>query len=243
MTKKLFVRFSTAQDEQKIFDYYTENQHEFVAKREPEIWKERIASGAVTLIEDEQGKIVASTICYPVISMTDKGEDIHKWTEIGSVRVTLDGVGLFKPLLAASVMRSALLEPPEDRFAIEIVIGNAHSKHVFMKEGATPWRIPEELRLMVEDTLSADDTTGAVDWFQLGIEAMPHFAKTLLDLEASPKLTDKKTGEVYELDFSKCVLTNIFHKELEKASTLHLGDTKKPDMSQGIKSARDKFAP
>lgn len=243
MSKKLFVRFSTPQDEQKIFDYYTENQHEFVAKREPEIWKERIASGAVTLIEDEQGKIVASTICYPLITMNDKGEDVHKWTEIGSVRVTLDGAGLFKPLLAASVMRSALLEPPEDRFAIEIVIANAHSKHVFAKEGATPWAIPHELKLMVEDTLSPDDTTGAVDWYQLGVESMPHFAKTLLELEKNPTLVNKKTGEVYELDFSKCVLTNIFHKELEKASGLNLGDAKHPDMRQGIKSARDKFAP
>ncbi|MDE1152646.1 MAG: hypothetical protein PW788_08930 [Micavibrio sp.] len=243
MTKKLYVRFSTAQDEQKIFDYYSDNQHEYVAKREPEIWKERIASGAVTLIEDEQGKIVASTITYPIVVMNEKGEDTHKWTEIGSVRVTLDGAGLFKPLLSAAVLRSFLLEPPEDRYAVEIVIGNAHSKHVFTKEGATEWKIPEELRLMVEDSISPDDTTGAVDWFQMGVETIPGLARNITHREANPVVVNSKTGEKFEIDFSKCLLTTVFRDELDKVAGLDLGDTKAPNMSHGIKSCRDKFTP
>ena len=243
MTTKLYVRFSTAQDEQKIFDYYNEHQHEFVAKRDPEIWKERISSGAVTLIEDDKGKIVASTICYPLVVQNDQGEDVHKWTEIGSVRVTLDGIGLFKPLLSAAVLRSYMLEPPEDRFAIEIVIANAHSKHVFLKEGATPWNIPQQLKDLVQDTLAPDDTTGAVDWYQLGVESIPHFARTLLNRESNPVVTNKATGEQYELDFSKCLLTTTLRDALEKVSGLDFGDAKKPDMSQGIKSYRDKFTP
>ncbi|MBI1214265.1 MAG: hypothetical protein GC185_00435 [Alphaproteobacteria bacterium] len=243
MAKKLYVRFSTAQDEQKIFDYYTENEHEFVAKRDPEIWKERISSGAVTLIEDEQGKIVASSISYPLMTKDADGNDAHTWSEIGSVRVTLDGIGLFKTLMAAHVMRSYMLEPPDDRFAIEIVIGNEHSKHVFLKEGATPWQIPDELRKLVEDTMSPDDDTGAVEWFQLGVEAMPHFAQQLLKQEANPKLVNKKTGEEYELDFSKCVLTTTLRDQLEKLSGLDFGDKAKPQMKHGLKKFRDKFNP
>jgi len=243
MATKLYVRFSTAADEQKIFDYYNENKHEFVAKREPEIWKERIASGAVTLIEDEHGKIVASSIHYPIVVKDDKGEDVHKWSEIGSVRVTLPGVGLFKALISAHVMRAYLLEPPEDRFAIEIVQGNEHSKHVFLKEGATPWAIPQELADKVAATISKDDTTGKMDWFQLGIESMPHFAKLLLDCEANPKMTNKKTGEEFELDFSKCVVTNKFHDALEKVAGLDFGDPAQPNPAQGLKKHHDKFNP
>lgn len=243
MAKKLYVRFSTSADEQKIFDYYSENEHEFVAKRDPEIWKERIASGAVTLIEDDQGKIVASSISYPLIVQDDKGNDVHKWSEIGSVRVTLDGLGLFKTLMAAHVMRAYLLEPPEDRFAIEIVIGNAHSKHVFLKEGATPWNIPKQLQDLVTDTMAPDDDTGAVEWFQLGVESMPHFAELLLKAEANPLIKNKKTGEEYELDFSKCVVTSMFHDEVKKISGLDFGDAKQPNAAHGLKSFRDKFTP
>lgn len=244
MTKKLYVRFSTAADEQKIFDYYAENQHEFVAKREPEVWKERIASGAVTMIEDENGKIVASSIHYPLVVKNEAGEDVHKWSEIGSVRVTLDNTGLFKPLMAAHIMRAYLLEPPEDRFAIEIVKGNEHSKHVFLKEGATPWNIPAQLADKVNETISKDDTTGNMDWFQLGVESMPHFAKLYVNAEQNPILKNKKTGEEYELDFSKCVVSTMFKEEVKKLSGLDFGDAAKPDPAQSIKNSfRDKLAP
>ena len=62
MAKKLFVRYAEPADEKKIFDFYSQNEHQYVAKRDPDVWRERIANGAVTLIEDENGKIVASAI-------------------------------------------------------------------------------------------------------------------------------------------------------------------------------------
>ncbi|MEZ0225856.1 MAG: hypothetical protein ACAH83_14975 [Alphaproteobacteria bacterium] len=242
MTKKLYVRFSTAADEQKIFDYYAENEHKFVAKRDPEVWKERISSGAVTLIEDEQGKIVASSIHYPLIVKDEKGDDVHKWSEIGSVRVTLDGIGLFKPLMAAHIMRAYLLEPPEDRFAIEIVKGNEHSKHVYLKEGATLWNIPKDLSDKVNATMQPGQEMD-VEWFQLGVEAIPHFAKMYVDAETNPVIKNKKTGEEYELDFSKCVLTTMFQEEVKKLSGLDFGDPQVPNPAHGLKSFRDKFNP
>jgi hypothetical protein len=242
MATKLYVRFSTAADEQKIFDFYSEKEHKFVAKRDPDLWKERIASGAVTLIEDEKGEIVASSIHYPLIVKDDKGEDVHKWSEIGSVRVALEGIGLFKPLMAAHIMRAYLLEPPEDRFAIEIVKGNAHSKHVYLKEGATLWDIPKALSDKVNATMQPGQEMD-VEWFQLGIESMPHFAKLYLDGETNPVVKNKKTGEEYELDFSKCVLTSMFHDEVKKISGLDFGDPAVPNPAHGLKTFRDKFNP
>lgn len=243
MAKKLYVRFSTSKDEQDIFDFYKQNEHEFVAKRDDSIWKERIASGAVTLIQDEDGKIVASSISYPITVTNDKGEEIHKWTEIGSTRVALDGIGLFKTLLSAQMVRAYLLEPPEDRFGAEIIIGNEHSKHVFLKHGATPFDIPDDMRKKVIDSLKPESRDIVVEWFQLGVETIPQFAKNLLDAEKSPKVVHKATGQEYELDFSKCVLMTTFRDNLESAAGMDYGDVKKPNLSHGIKSFRDKFHP
>lgn len=243
MAKKLYVRFSTSKDEKDIFDFYSENEHEFVAKREDGIWRERIASGAVTLVQDEDGKIVASSISYPVTGTDEKGNETHKWTEIGSTRVALDGIGLFRTLISAQVMRAYLLEPPEDRFAMEIIIGNEHSKHVFMKNGATPFDIPDDMRDRILSTLKPESKGIEVEWFQFGVEVIPQFAKNILDAEASPKITHKATGEEYEIDFSRCALTVMFREALEDAAGQDYGDIRKPNLAHGIKAFRDKFHP
>jgi len=244
MAKKLYVRHSKAEDEKAVFDFYTGNPHNFVAKRDRDLWKERIASGAVTIIEDDKGKIMAAAITYPVTKKNAAGEDVHAWSEIGSVRVALDGVGLFKPLLSALVTRAFLLEPPEDRFAIEIVNGNDHSKHVFEKEGAVPFNAPKALLDKVAGTMAPDDTTSKdMNWFQLSIESMPHLAQNMLDCIKNPKLVNKKTGEEYELDFSKSVVVSFFKPALEKIAGNNYGDAKKPDMSQGLKKHRNRLGP
>ncbi len=243
MAKKLFVRFSTAQDEQAIFDFYATNQHAFVFQRDPEVWKERIASGAVTLIHDAQGKIVASSISYPVTQTDKNGNEVHQWTELGSTRVTLDGIGLAKTLVSAQVLRAYLLEPPNDRFVLEVVLGNAHSKHVFTKMGATSFDIPDALHEKVKATIAPGSGQAAVEWFQMGIEIMPGLAKNILESEKNPLLKDKKTGEEYELDFSRCALITQFHDEVKDMALKDLGDVQKPDLSHGVKLFRNRFRP
>jgi hypothetical protein len=243
MAKKLFVRFSTSQDEQAVFDFYNQNKHEFVFQRDPAIWKERIASGAVTLIEDEQGKIVASAIAYPIMQTDASGNEIHQWTELGSARVALDGIGLAKTLLSAQVLRAYLLEPPKDRFVLEIVVGNSHSRHVFTKLGATPYDIPAGLHEKVKATVAPGSGQAAVEWFQMGVEVMPSLAQNLLDSEKNPLLKNKKTGEEYELDFSRCVLMTQFQNEIKDLSGQDYGDAQKPNHAHGLKSFRDKFHP
>jgi len=240
MTKKLFVRFSTAQDEKAIFDFYNQNKHEFVFQRDPEVWKERIASGAVTLIHDENGKIVASSISYPITQKDANGNEVHQWTELGSARVQLDGIGLAKTLVSAMVLRAYLLEPPNDRFVLEIVVGNSHSKHVFTKMGATPFDIPPGLHEKVKATVAPGSGQAAVEWFQMGPEVMPELAKNILDSHKNPIVKNKKTGEEYELDFSRCVLISQFRKEVQDLSAKNFGDVKNPDLKQGLKSFKNK---
>ena len=56
-------------------------------------------------------------------------------------------------------------------------------------------------------------------------------------------MKNKKTGEEYELDFCKCVLTTMFHEEIKKLSGLDFGDPSVPNPAHGLKSFRDKFNP
>lgn len=239
MAQKLFVRFSTSSDEEKIFDFYQSNPHQFVFKRDPEIWRERISSGAVTIIEDEQGNIVASSITYPVTD--DQGR--HMWSELGSTRVALDGLGLVKPLVATQVLRAYLLEPPDDRFVLEIVNGNAHSKHVFEKQGATPFDIPDALRQKVAATVAPENQNTQVEWFQLGVETMPDYARILTEVEKNPVIVHRGTGEVYTLDFSRCALHQHFYQEVVDLSGQDFGDRAMPNLKHGIRAFRDKFHP
>ncbi|MCE9508642.1 MAG: hypothetical protein K8R48_10095 [Alphaproteobacteria bacterium] len=243
MAKKLFVRFSTSQDEKAIFDFYAQNQHQFVFQRDPEVWKERIASGAVTLIHDDTGKIVASSIAYPIIIKDANGNDIHQWTELGSARVQLDGIGLAKTLISAMVLRAYLLEPPNDRFVLEIVLGNSHSKHVFTKMGATPYNIPPELQQKVKATIASGSGQAPVEWFQMGVELMPLLAQNVMESIKNPIVKNAKTGEEYELDFSRCALITQFQKEIKDLALKDFGDVKNPNLKHGLKSFKNKFNP
>lgn len=244
MAKKLFVRFSTSQDEKKIFDYYKENQHKYVFQRDADVWKERISSGAVTLIEDEAGKIVASSISYPVMMKDAKGDDVHQFTEIGSVRVALDGIGLGKTLVSAQVLRAYLFEPPKERFILDIVVGNEASRAMFAKLGATLHDLPAALKKKPEEkTTTSVGGKGAspVDWFQIGPEAIPNLANNLLEREKNPAVVNKATGEEYEIDFSKCMLMTQFKNELKQVAQQDLGNAAKPDYRHTVAAMRNKL--
>jgi hypothetical protein len=235
MTQKLFVRFSTSKDEKDIFDFYKKNEHAFVFQREAKVWQERIASGAVTIIHDDSGKIVAASISYPLTQKSAKGDEAHQWTEIGSTRVSLEGIGLFNTLVSAQVLRAYLLEPPRDRFVMEIIVGNEHSRHVFSKLGATPYKIPESLAEKVKSTIAPGSGQAPVEWFQIGAEAMPAIARKFVEAMKNNVVVNKKTGEEYELDFSRCVLVTRFQNEVKGLTQQNFGDAEKPDYRRPLK--------
>lgn len=235
MPQKLYVRFSTPDDEKKIFDFYNQNQHTFVFLRDPAVWKERIAAGAITLIEDEAGTIVASSISYPALTKDSAGNDVHQWTEVGSTRVALGGIGLFDPLVSAQILRAYLLEPPKDRFVMEIVLGNEHSKHVFSKLGATLYTAPAEMLKAVKSTIAPGSGTSPVEWFQIGAEAIPSIAAKLLDVQKNNLRTDKAAGVQYELDFSRCVLFTRFGNEVKALARQNFGNPATPDLKKPLK--------
>lgn len=201
--ENLYIRFSTSEDLGRIVEFYQQQKTPYVFPREREVWKERAAAGAVTLIENEGGKIVASSISYPVVTTDKDGLPHHRWTEIGSTIVALEGIGLFKPLLSAQIINAALLEPPADGFVLEIVRSNERSISVFSKLGAEPYTIPPELFAVVQGTFTPESQQRDVAWYRIGTDQAGNMARNLDDLRRAPLLNDKKTGAAYRLDFSR----------------------------------------
>lgn len=197
---KLYIRFSTIDDVENIFDFYLSNRHEHVAIRDKTLMKAMIKSGSVTIIEDKNGKIHASSISYPI---SKQGKDNHEWTEIGSTRITLSGLGLFKTLISAQVLHAYIFEPPEDRIVLEIDRDNERSKQVFKKIGAEEFQAPKEIGEAANNTMAPEDRTDEVDWFQFKLSKMEIFAKNILASMEDDYLIQKNTGIRYKLDFSR----------------------------------------
>ena len=58
--KKYFIRFSVEEDFDRISEFYDLNAHKNVLKREHDLMKQLTTDGAVVLVEDEKGQIVAA---------------------------------------------------------------------------------------------------------------------------------------------------------------------------------------
>lgn len=239
---KYFVRFSQPADEKKILEFYDLNSHQNVRKREATILRERINDGAVVLIEDEKGKIVASSITYPHKTTDSDGVEHVKWQEIGSTRIVLNGYpGLFDAMVTMQVLRSFLVEPPEDRFVAQMhtapVQGMAH------KLGWRGFTAKDELIDAKFKTLDPNDLPAASreHWYQLGMEGLPVMANWMVKALDNPVLENKKTGEKIELDFSKSTFFAMFEAEIRNLSGKNFGATDAPDMNEGVQKRRDQW--
>lgn len=240
-TKKLYIRFSKKEDTQNILNFYNNNEHEYVAGRDPAVLKKMAQGGAVTLIEDEKGKIVATSISYPMTQKNDQGIEHHRWSEIGSTRVSLGGLGLFKVLFSAQLIKAFFLEPPEEKFVIEIDHDNKHSKHVFEKIGCEDFEDTGDIQNLAEQTMDPDDTGAEVDWYFFPAEKMHLLAQNMLNFKKNPQITNKKTGEVYELDFSRCQLFTVFEKELRVLANKPIKTPQNSNKRLPIKQASQQF--
>jgi hypothetical protein len=224
--QRLYVRFSQAADDQRIKGFYQshiERHKDRVAMRDPDLWAERAAAGAITIIEDESEKIVATSIAYQV-----KKDGVHSHTEVGSVLVEdqKQGIGLFRILGSAQFLQSYMLETPAEHFLIEITKTNSDSRSAFAKLGAKPFDIPEDLRRTASGTL--DDSWGsvAIDWFRMDSQDMPSLARNLFDAESGGVVLQAKTNDRFVFDFSKCSLMTSFRAATE---SLAKGDVRAPE--------------
>lgn len=239
--QKYFVRFSRAADFDKISEFYDLNSHKNVLKRQTELMKQLAKDGAVILIEDGTGKIVAASITYAHKTTDKNGVERVEWQEVGTTRCVLNGYpGLFDAMITMQTLRAFLVEPPENMFVAQME--TAPVQNLTAKQG---WRRmengpPQELLEGKAKTVSNGHAT-AHDWFALGIEALPIMAQRMKTVMDNPVLENKKTGDKIELDFSKSNFFTMFADVIGELAAKDLGDADKPDMKQNVHQQRDKW--
>jgi hypothetical protein len=239
--KKYFIRFSVEEDFDRISEFYDLNTHKNVLKREHDLMKQMTTDGAVILVEDEKGKIVAASITYAHKAKDEHGVEHVQWQELGTTRCVLNGYGgIFDAMIAMQTMRAFLVEPPDNLFVAQMEttpVQNLAKKLGWRSMEGGP---PESLLAAKRKTVSDGHATSN-DWYVAGIESLPIAAKWFEKTVENPVMTNRKTGEQIELDFSKSTFFRMFKDEIAHLATKDLGDAEKPDAAQSMRARRDKW--
>jgi len=238
---KYFIRFSQETDFNKVAAFYDINAHENVLKRENDLIRKMVDDGAVIIVEDEKGTIVASSITWPHKVTDANGVEQTKWHELGTTRCVLNGYpGLFDAMIAIQSLRSFLVEPPENVFVARMLTTPVQGLARKLGWREMQGEVPQDLVDSRLKTFSGGDP--ALDnWFVFGMEGMPVAAKWLENTLENPVLTNKKTGEQIELDFTKSTFVMMFKDEIKNLAARDFGDVNKPDQSQNLHQRRDKW--
>lgn len=246
---RYYIRFSESADYENISRFYNENRHHNVRARDQELMRNLAANGSVVLLEDEKGKLVGTTVSYPLVSTDANGQEHQKWSEIGSVRFILNGYpGIFDVMAGMSMLRTFLVEPPEDRFVAKIghPAVQKMSERIGWRE-FTPDPLAVELaaktKRMEDDVAAPPDSGSNPKWYQAGLESLPITAKFMASVMDNPVLTNKKTGEQVIIDFSRSPLATIMTPTIRNLASKDLGPVDQPDTSpeRGLAKARDRW--
>ena len=239
--KKYYIRFSVEEDFDRISEFYDLNAHKNVLKREHDLMKQLTGDGAVILVEDEKGKIVAASITYAHKAKDEHGVEHVQWQELGTTRCVLNGYGgIFDAMISMQTLRAFLVEPPDNLFVAQME--TTPVQNLAKKLG---WRSleggPSEALLEAKKKTVTDGHATDNDWYCCGIEGLPVMAKWFESAIKNPVLTNKKTGEQIELDFSKSTFFTMFKEEITHLAQKDLGDVEKPDAAQSLRIRRDKW--
>lgn len=233
---KYFVRFSTAADHQKIMDFYELNAHKNVRKRQSDLVQKLADTGAVILIEDAQGKIVASSITYPHKVTDPDGVERVKWQEIGSTRIVLNGYpGFFDIMVSLQTLRAFLVEPPEDCFVAQMhttAVQKMAERHGWRRFSSAPQKLMDAKRTTVD--LSDTFALSVQNWYAATRESLPYTAKLLCNAIDQPCLTHTKTGNKIQIDFSKSNFLSLFGTDIRELAKKSYGSPDTPDRSKGL---------
>lgn len=242
--EKFYVRYSSAADADKIMKFYMDNQHHNVRMRVEKMLTDRIDEGDVVLIESEKGEIVGASVIYPLMGKDKHGEDIVKWQEIGTLRIIKNGYfGMFNILITAQVMRTMLVEPPEERFVAKI---NPAVWPLAERIGATRWTPSQEVIDSATSTKIPVPGSGdpAENWIQVTREAMPTVAKSMVHVFENPLLKHKnykENGQQIEISFEKIDFVDKFKKEIKELASKDFGDPKNADPNQTMAAAQRRW--
>ncbi len=242
--EKFYVRYSKPEDAEKIIKFYMDNQHHNVRMRVEKMLTDRIDDGDVVLIENEKGDIVGSSVVYPLMGKDEHGKEVVKWQEIGTLRIIKNGYfGMFNILISAQVMRTMLVEPPEERFVAKI---NPAVWPMAEKIGATRWAPTQEVIDSATSTKIPVPGSGdpAENWLQVTREAMPQVARSMLHVIENPMLKHKnfkENGEQIEISFEKIDFIAKFKKEIADLAKKDFGDPNQADPKQTLKDVQRRW--
>jgi hypothetical protein len=240
--KKYYIRFSNATDHDKLMEFYDDNTHKNVFKRDEALIKQLVENGSVTIVEDDAGKFVAASISYPINVIDANGIERTKWIEIGTTRIVLNGYpGLFDVMTSMQVLRAFVVEPPEERMIAQM--DTTPVQNMAIKMGWVPCQVPQEVLDAKTKMLSDDGSIKARpnNWFQFNVEAMPVTAQYMSQVLDNLELVNKKTGEKILVDFSRTKFIALFEKDIRDLANANLGDRNNPDLKRGMAQSRQKY--
>jgi hypothetical protein len=232
----LRIRFSQAADTGKIADFYKDNSHAHVDQRQAELLRSRIESGCVFMVEDETGKLGMASVSY---EFNRKAGEPPVWTEIGSTRSVLAGVGLYPFVVASQVVHEFLTRTPEDSFFAGVYKDNQPVTDLLSKKvGWSIYNPPAEMAKITD----LEKDLAKLNCMESASRNIPQQARLVLEyIERGTKegLMNKKTGARVKLDLSEFPLANelrplleelahgAFGKQLETEPRAPLGETRK----------------
>jgi hypothetical protein len=79
------------------------------------------------------------------------------------------------------------------------------------------------------------------DWYVAGMEALPVMASWMEKAVENPVLTNKKTGEQIQIDFTRSTFFNMFKAEIKNLTARDFGPVDAPDRDQNMQKRRDKW--
>lgn len=239
--KKIYIRFSTHEDQEKLFAFYDLNSHKNVVRRETDLISRMIDDGNVIQVEDEDGKLYGASISYPYFIKNEYGQKEVKWQEIGTTRMVLNGYpGMIDAIVAMQVMRTYLVEPPSSRFVCHVITDPVQK--MCHRLGFRSYDVPDEMLAAKAEMLGTTSTAGQIgNWFQCGMEAMPVLARHMINVMDNPVISHVKTGERIELDFSRSNFFTHFSPEIRGLGQKDLGNVDQPDLTRGVKENQKKW--
>ncbi len=258
MGETFSVRFSTADDCDRLIAFFNDNQHAATALRQDEQYRDRISNGAGIIVAAQSEEIVGASMSYPLYDfnkMAGRGVPSHEWTEFGSTRAVLPGYKLYQLMVAATTLQQFAMEPPKDRFVAEVYTDNTPVNQ--MLGGDLRWTTianpPDALKMASSGTL-AQQVTKPVYWYQCATEHMPHQARVVLDYIDNPVIQRTKNkpdgqggikpevvGEI-RLDFSRFSLATMLRDYMDTLARQDFGDTGNPDPAKKLRDYRAHLA-
>lgn len=240
--KKYYVRFSKTEDIEKIVAFQEFSAHASVRKREARLVRQLAEDGAIVLIEDAAGNIVASSIMFPHKTKDAAGVEQIKWQEIGTTRIIMNGYpGLFDAMVSMQTLKSFLVDPPADRFVAQM--HTAPVQNMAVKLGWRAYRASDELIESKFKSIDPADIPAASrdNWFSGGPEVLSVMASWMVKTVENPVLENRKTGEKIQLDFTRSSFFNMFKEEIREVAKRDLGNPDTPDYSKTVAASRDRW--